>query len=189
MKNKRSAPFIVICEDAQHAAFARRFLRFSGIRNHHDLRIEYCEPGKQDAKQWIRDELPGELQGFRRYNAKNRSAERVLFVMADADDKTVEQRITYITSKCNPKPNTSENVCFIIPRWAVETWIKYFRGESADESKKILSKHKLRAPGDCWPEVKQLKKICDSGSLSKDAPDSLHKACSEFQRIRPALKR
>ena len=188
MKNKRSATFVVICEDVQHAAFAHRFLRLLGIKNQHDLRIEYCRPGQRDAKQWIRDELPGELQGFRRYNAKNRSSRRVLFVMADADDKTVEQRITSLTSKCNPKPNTSENVCFIIPHWAIETWIMYLRGESVDESEKILSRHKLRAPRACWPQVKQLKDMCDSDSLPKSTPDSLRKACTEFQRIRSALQ-
>ena len=186
MRNNRSARFIVVCEDKQHAVFARRFLKLSNINRYH-IRIEPCPPGTQDAKQWIRNNLPKELEGFRNYNAKNRSTERVLFVMADADNATVEERIADIASQCDPKPGTSDNVCFIIPRWAVETWIKYFREGSADESDRIRPQHKLSMPEDCWPQVQKLKDMCDSDSLSPDAPGSLRIACQQFQQIRSAL--
>ena len=189
MRNKSSAQFIIVCEDKQQDVFARRFLKFSKI-NRHNIYTKRCRNPKTtgDAKDWIRKNLPDQLQGFRSYTRKNKSTARILIVITDADDKTVEQRIKHITSECNPTPNSNENVCFIIPKWAIETWIMYLRDGQADESYKIQKKDRLKEEGLCLDHVKKLKDMCDSGSLSKDAPGSLHKACTEFQRIRSALQ-
>jgi len=184
--SSRSAWIILLCEDKQHEVFLRRFLKRSNIRNH-DFYISTSPPGEGDAKQWIRDNLPRQLAAFKNYNAKNRSAKRILCVMADADNKTVEQRIADITSSCKPTPH--ENVCFIIPRWAVETWLKYLRGESIDESVKIQPQDKCRRERECWSQVDKLKDMCDSGSLNEPAPDSLNKACVQFQQVRDVLQR
>ena len=190
MRNKGSVQFIIVCEDKQQDVFARRFLKLSKVERH-NIYTKRCQNPKTagDAKQWIKTNLPAQLQGFKSYNAKNKSTARVLLVIADADDKTVEQRIKHVTSGCSPKPNPNENVCFIIPKWAIETWIMYLRDGSADESYQIRSKDKLQRQRDCWPQVEKLKDMCDSSALLPDsAPDSLLKACTEFQRIRSVLQ-
>ncbi len=187
--SSRSVQCIVVCEDIQHEVFARRFLKLSKIQPH-NIRIRRCPNPKSggDAKHWIKTNLPDQLGGLKSYNTKNRFTALVLIVIADADDKTVEQRIKHVTSGCSPKPNPNENVCFIIPKWTIETWIMYLRDGSADESYRIRSKDKLKRERDCWPQVKQLKDMCDSNSLPQSAPDSLRKACTEFQRISSALQ-
>ncbi len=188
--SRRSVQCIVVCEDIQHEVFARKFLKLSKIQPH-NIRIRRCPNPKSggDAKHWIKTNLPDQLGGLKSYNARNSSTALVLIVIADADDKTVEQRIKHVTSGCSPKPNPNENVCFIIPKWAIETWIKHLRGESISESYRIRSKDKFtKNERACWPQVKQLKDMCDSDSLPKSALDSLRKACIEFQRIRSALQ-
>lgn len=185
--SSRSARIIVICEDTQHAVFVRRFLILSKLKGH-AIRVRKCPPGGQDAKQWIRQVLPGELKAFRNYNAKNPPGRRVLCIMADADNLTVNERIDGLSAGCDPKPDPSENVCFIIPRWAVETWIKYLRPEEFDESARIQRREKYRDARDCWAQVDVLKTMCDSGSLRSPAPPSLDDACQQFQRVRSVLQ-
>ena len=190
MRNKGSVQFIIVCEDKQQDVFARRFLKLSKVERH-DIYTRRCKNPKTvgDAKDWIKTNLPAQLQGFRNYNAKNKSAGRILLVIADADNQTVKQRIKHVTSGCNPKPKSSENVCFIIPKWAIETWIIHLRGESINESYRIQQKDRLKNnERACQPQVKKLKDMCDSNSLPANAPDSLRKACTEFQRIRSALQ-
>jgi len=178
--------FVIVCEDTQHEVFVRRFLRLSGVRNT-SIRVEKSPAGLQDARQWIRRFLPGELRAFRNYNARNRSANRMLIVVSDADNGTVEERTEYLTTECDPKPGDQEKVCFVIPRWSVETWLKYLRNEGYDESERTRRGDKWAKARDCHRQVDELKRMCDDRQLRSPAPPSLQMACTEFQRIRELL--
>jgi len=136
--------------------------------------------------------LPSELLAFRRYNAKNQSENRVLCVMSDADNLSPQGRIASLTQGCDPAvdtQNTDRNVCFVIPRWAVETWMLYLLGSPRDETARVTpsdkrqceDKEQLRS---C---VLKLKDACDAGSLPDTPPPSLLHACDEFHRITEVL--
>lgn len=181
-----SARIIILCEGTQDAVFLRRFLALSNVKGH-EIRVKHSPQGEGDAKKWIETVLPNELKGFRGYNAKNRSEKRILCVMADADDRTVAERIQQLAKGCDPRPSGSGNVCFIIPRWAVETWLQYLRGEQFDESVKIRPRDKYDNARDCWPQVDRLKAMCDSGTLDPPVPPSLSDACQQFQQMQSAL--
>jgi hypothetical protein len=185
--SSRSVRIIAICEDTQHEVFVRRFLKLSSV-NRHDVRVRKCPRGSQDAKQWIREVLPGELASFRSYKALNPRSAGIVCVMTDADNRTVRERINDVSAGCTPTPAANEDVCFIVPRWAVETWLKYLRGEDFDEDASIQRRDRYRNARDCWPQVDSLKAMCDSGTLRQPAPSSLDDACVEFQRVRSAFR-
>ncbi len=55
----------MLCEDTQHAAFARYFLELQGIHRR-EIRAKICPPGSQAASQWVVDTYSKELAEFRR---------------------------------------------------------------------------------------------------------------------------
>jgi hypothetical protein len=184
----RSARIVIVCEDTQHQLFARRVLKQLGVPNR-DVRIENAPRGTGDAKQWLREKgLPWEWPAFRWYCRKNSKKRRVLFVVADADDETVRQRIDDLTRECNPAPTIGDHVCFVVPKWAVETWFNFLRGESYDETVRIGRADKYSCAKDCFDVADELARLCQAHSLPPEAPDSLATACNRFAQIKPQLR-
>ncbi len=57
----RRVKIVLLCEDSQHEAFARRFLKGMGW-NTRELRVEKSPSASGSAEQWVREEFPNELR-------------------------------------------------------------------------------------------------------------------------------
>jgi len=184
----RSAKIIIVCEDIQQQVFARRVLTQLGVPKR-DLRIENAPRGMSDAKQWIREKgLPNEWAWFHRYCRKNSKNRRVLLVVSDADNKTVEQHARDLVDGCEPVPSIAEHVCLVAPKWSIETWFKFLRGEPYDETSRTTGADKHRHAKDCFRKADELARICQAQTLPPNTPDSLRKACRVFAQVKSQLK-
>lgn len=77
----RRVKIVLLCEDSQHEAFTRRFLKGVGW-NIRELRVEKSPSASGSAEQWVREEFPNELRIYRQRKARAASA---LIAMIDAD--------------------------------------------------------------------------------------------------------
>ena len=131
-----------------------------------------------------------ELKGLRQ-----RSASTILIAVIDADKESVAKHHEELSQACRqtdngPVPRTAdEPIVHIIPRRNIETWLAYLDGNVVDETveyKKSKYQYKGRE-SDCHSLVDRLAKRCKERTPLKDPPDSLSKACVEFERIRANL--
>jgi len=174
----RRVQIVLLCEDQQQQAFARRFLLRTGweIRS---IRVEMAPKGEGSAEKYVRKRFPTELAGHRRS-----SVSRVLMVMVDGDDRGVEQRIGELDVECKrqgcPVRTSDEAVLVFVPTWRIETWLAYLDGDTVDESKDDYPK--LPRPRDCRQHVAALVEMCRKRRLHEPAPSSLVAACAEYRR-------
>jgi hypothetical protein len=185
MKSRRVG-ITLLCEDSQHEAFIRRFLKKMGWETQ-GMRVEKNPAAKGAAEQWVRDLFPTELTNHRQRNKRARS---VLIAMIDADNKSVVDRIKEFEEVCKGRnvPFRSNNECaaFAIPKRNIETWIRYLSGEKVCEDENKSYSSKLTRERLCDPAVKNLVRLCQTAGLPSDAPDSLLAACEEYAtRIKP----
>jgi hypothetical protein len=176
--SRRTAKLVLLCEDAQHEAFARRFLVEEGWHPR-AIRVQRSPRGRGAGEQWVRARYPMELHTLRAVHVST-----VLAVMVDADGSTVQERVAALESSCAaagvPARKADDRVAIIVPRRNIETWLAYLDGEQVDESKVYPRLNRAR---DCINHVRVLKGMCDEGSLRVPAPPSLDTACLEYQRI------
>ena len=179
----RRVKIVLLCEDSQHEAFIRRFLRGMGW-NIRELRVEKSPLASGSAEQWVREEFPNELSIYRQRKARAASA---LIAMIDADSKGVQDRISELENECKSKQlpfrTDDEAVAIAVPKRNIETWIYFLNGEQVNEDTAYSKLHRERG---CKPAVDKLVKLCTSTGLAVDAPSALAKACDEYNiRIRP----
>lgn len=179
----RRVKLVLLCEDSQHEAFARRFLEGMGW-NTRELRVEKSPSAGGAAEQWVRNRFPVELKIFRERNHRAASG---LVAIIDADTREVYERINELESVCRstetPFRQTNEAVAVAVPRRNIETWIHYLNGTEVNENDDYP---KLERERGCRPAVAKLISLCRSTGLPADAPPSLGEACKEYQeRIRP----
>lgn len=179
----RRAQLVLLCEDDQHEAFARRFLKKAGWHGR-QLRVEKSPRGRGSAAQFIRERFPIELSAYRAY--RHRVA-RGLIVLVDGDRQGVQGRYAELTKSCEGKgiqpPAPDEQVAIIVPTWNVETWLAYLDGATVDETKHDYAR--LRRPRDCQRHVDQLFRMCQQNALRQPAPPSLEAACNEYRQRVP----
>lgn len=179
----RRVKIVFLCEDSQHEAFTRRFLKGMGW-NTRELRVKKSPSATGSAEQWVRREFPNELQIYRRRRPQAASA---LIAMTDADTKGVRDRILESETECKirrlPFRTRDEAVAIAVPKRNIETWIHYLNGEVVNED---ASYSKLGRERGCKPAVDKLIAFCTSTGLPADAPFSLSAACDEYAlRIKP----
>lgn len=92
----RRVKIVLLCEDTQHEAFTRRFLKGMGW-NTRELRVEISPLAGGSAEQWVRKSFPKELKLYRQRRLKAGSA---LIAMIDADTRNVEERINEFEDEC-----------------------------------------------------------------------------------------
>lgn len=183
--SKRRVEIVVLCEDSQHEAFIRRFLKGMGW-NTRVIRVEKSPSALGSAEQWVREEFPHELMAYRQRRQRAASA---LIAMIDADNKTVQDRIDEFEEACNSQQIAfrahEEAVAIAIPKRNIETWIHYLDGNTVDENRsKPYSR--LERARDCKPAANMLVQLCKTTGLPTDAPQALLTACDEYNaRIRP----
>lgn len=177
----RRVKIVLLCEDSQHEAFIRRFLKGMGC-NTRELRVEKSPSGRGAADQYVRNRFPKELEAYR-----HRRAMSALIAMIDADGNEVQGRISELKQECQSEGvlfrGPDEAVAIAVPKRNIETWIHYLNGEQVNETDKYL---KLGRARDCKPAVRKLLQLCRSTGLEEGAPPALVTACDEYRtRIRP----
>lgn len=181
-RSKRTARFVILCEDSQQAVFIKHFLKNHGFDNK-KMRFEIGSKGKGSGEQYVRTQYVEEVKFYRRISSYSPIGTS-LIVMIDADKHSVAERLHQLDlaleANSQSKRQSNEKIAIFVPKRNIETWIHYLMGESVDEEKAYS---KLPRQRDCKPYLKKLvEEICPTG-LPKDAPPSLHAACEELQRI------
>lgn len=179
----RKVQLVILCEDTQHEAFIRRFLRETGFSTNR-LRVEKAPDGRGSGAQFVRKRFPRELRTFR----EKRHIAQALIVMIDGDAKGLHARLKALGDACArhgvDMRHDDESVAVFVPTWCIETWFAYLDGETVDETRNNYPR--LSRERDCKRHVDTLARMCKSGQLRDPAPPSLQAACSEFtERLAP----
>jgi len=176
----RRVKIVLLCEDSQHEAFTRRFLKGMGW-NTRELRVEKSPSASGSAEQWVREKFPNELKFYRR---RRKLADSALIAMIDADSKDVQDRIDEFEDACRsmqiPFRCNDEAVAMVVPKLNIETWIHYLNGKPVNEKDEYP---KLDRERGCGLAVHHLVELCKSTGLKPDAPPALKAACIEYNRI------
>ncbi|MDA8377187.1 MAG: hypothetical protein M0Z50_09035 [Planctomycetia bacterium] len=176
----------MLCEDTQHAAFARYFLELQGIHRR-EIRAKICPPGSQAASQWVVDTYLKELAEYRR---RSNYQQLALAVMIDADNNSVAQRQAWLEQACDTAQISGrqgdEAVLYIVPQRNIETWFAYLRGDQINEHD-CYPRYKFES--DCRKDAGKLYQICRAGNLPPHFPESLRIACVEYQRLQNVIRR
>lgn len=174
---KRESKLVILCEDRQHEAFLRRFMKLEGWHPR-AMRVERSPNGRGSGEQWVRERYPKELQALRSSHVTAK-----LMVMIDGDRNSPAERGEAFDEACDaqevPRREADESVAYLVPTRNIETWIVYLRGEDVDEE---IAYPKLARERECVDAVKSLKEMCDAGALREPALPSLEEACGEYGR-------
>ncbi len=176
----RSVNIVILCEDRQHEAFARRFLKQAG-RGHRIQRVEVSPKGRGSAEQYVREQFVKELAYYR---ARRHRVGQALIVLIDADGRDAADRIKQVESNCvkagNERRQASERVAIFVPARNIETWLAYLDGKTVNENDKYP---RLDCERDCQRHVNCLHDMCRQEALRQPAPPSLEIACAEYHSI------
>lgn len=175
----RRTQIVLLCEDAQHEAFGRRFLEQCGWRKQ-QIRVERSPKGETCGEQWVRERYPGEVDGLRRSHVA-----RALVVLIDADKHTsrADQLEDSLRNHNLAERRDDEAIAILIPRRNIETWIHHLRGNAVDET---TAYPHLTRERECIDAVKTLKARCDQGEPVVTSPPSLQQACLEWRNRIPS---
>ena len=176
----RNVQIVLLCEDAQHETFVRRFLNRMGWSTRR-LRVERAPGGRGSAEQFVRARFPSELAEHRR----RAHVTQALVVVIDGDHRRVVGRQAELDEACRESEvhvrRAGERVLLLVPTWNVETWIAYLDGQTVDEMRRDYPR--LQRPRQCQQHVDSLAAMCRGDGLRAPAPPSLEAACAEYQRL------
>lgn len=179
MTTRRRVQCVLLCEDRQHEAFVRRFLKAAGVVT--NPRMLYVEPfpcGFGAADKFVEEAYVTELDACRRSHVAT-----TLLVVTDGDAAGVSGRLRRLDAACkrqNVAARSSEDsVAVFVPTWNIETWLAYLDGETVEEDRKDYPK--LPRPRECRRHVGVLVEMCRRGALRTPAPESLQAACEEYR--------
>ncbi len=180
----RSVQLVVLCDDLQHATFARRFLEKAGWSARR-MRVELAPGGRRSAEQYVRQRFPTELKAYR---SRRQQVTQALVVMVDGDRYGVQGRLKQFDKACRksnvPRRKPDDRVAIVVPTWNIETWFAYLGGQTVDESRADYPR--LHRQRDCQPYVEALDAMCRAGQLRSPAPGSLEAACQVYNsRLAP----
>ncbi len=178
----RKVQLVLLCEDSQHEAFVRRFLKKAGW-NTRSLKVEKAPQGRGAGEQFVRKRYPVELAAQRR-----RHAAQALVVMIDGDVAGVTARLQTLNETCIAQKiavrAADEPVAVFVPTRNIETWFAYLDGTQIDETQQYPRLAKER---ECKEHVEALHAMCQAGQLRQPAPASLQAACNEYERLREVV--
>ena len=174
----RNANVVILCEDRQQEAFARRFLKRAGY-NPRRFRVEISPKAKGSAEQFVRLQFPKELEYYR---SKQHKVGQLLIAVTDADRQDVADRIRQIHQQVKEadmeERQIDEKVAIFVPSRNIETWLAYLDGQTVNEDDTYP---KLDHEGECQRHVDSLYEMCQQGSLRLPSPPSLDGACREYR--------
>ena len=173
----RRAQLVLLCEDAQHEAFARRFLSVIGWETR-AIRVEKAPAGGGAAEQFVRRRFPVEVRAHR-----SRPVSQALVVVMDGDSAGVAVRLRQLSDACADAGvewrTDDEKIALFIPTWNIETWLAYLGGERVNEDRSDYPR--LARERECRDHVQILLEMCRAGRLREPSPSSLRSACDEYQ--------
>lgn len=172
----RRVQLVLLCEDRQHEAFARRFLNEMGWETR-SMRVEKAPGGRGAGEQFVRKRFAVELKAHR-----SRPVSQALVVLIDGDAGGISARLQQLDQACR-EANVAERadddrVGIFVPTWNIETWLAYLAGEIVMESKPDYPR--LPRERDCQSHVGELARMCRDEKLREPAPPSLEAACGEY---------
>jgi len=178
----RRVQLVLLCEDSQHEAFSRRFLREMGWDTR-AIRVEKAPGGRGAGEQFVRERYPVELNAHR-----SRHVSQALVVVIDGDSEGVAARLRQLDQACReaaiPERTPNEAVALFVPTWSIETWLAYLDGESVAEDRSGYPR--LARQRECQGNVDELARMCRAGRLRQPALPSLEAACGEYNaRLAP----
>ena len=170
---------ILICEDRQHSAFARRFLKKMG--DPRIVRSLISPSGVGSAERWVHECYVTEVKAHRQASYIK---DRALLVVIDEDTQSTKPRAksladALVAEGVAPR-GKDEAIMLAIPERNIETWLAYLEGADVDPTRSYPKRKRQR---ECQPMVDALQEMCDRGALREPAPPSLKTACVEFTRI------
>ena len=176
--SRQRVQYVLVCEDQQQEAFARRFLRQANIvRDLHQLRVERSPGGRGAADRFVQETYVAELDAARRSHVAS-----TLLLLTDGDAMGVEGRLRRLDEACERRGvaarSPTDRAAVFVPTWNIETWLAYLDGETVEESRKDYPR--LPRPRDCQRHVGALVEMCRQGALRQPAPKSLEAACDEY---------
>jgi hypothetical protein len=167
---------VLLCEDKQHEAFARRFLNETGWETR-SMRVEKAPGGRGAGEQFVRKRFPVELKAHR-----SRPVSQALVVLVDGDADGISARLQQLNQACREavvaERAGNDRVAIFIPTWNIETWLAYLDGEEVTEEKPDYPW--LSRERDCRRHVDELARMCRDGKLREPAPAALEAACDEY---------
>jgi hypothetical protein len=162
----RTVNVVILCEDRQHEAFARRFLEKAGVVTR-NLRVEISPQGRGSAEQFVRTRYSKELAFYR---SRRHRVQQALLVIIDADGQQVADRIHQVEKDAEATGDggrrDDERVAIFVPARNIETWLAYLDGEHVNESD---SYPRLPRPRDCQRHVETLWEMCQEAVLRQAA--------------------
>jgi len=175
--SRRRVRLVLLCEDRQHEAFARRFFESMGWEKR-QLEVIRSPKGRGAAEQWVRAEYPAQVQ-------KLRSAPHIdggLAVLIDEDlggpgsrEKDLAMALQGVGA---PPLGDTERVALAAPARNIETWFAYLKGDEVDE---VTAYPRLAQERACRPMAATLTAMCRGRQLRDPAPPSLDRACAEYR--------
>jgi hypothetical protein len=174
----RNVQVVILCEDRQHEALARRFLARAGTQ-FRVQRVERSPKGRGSGEQFVRERYPKELAYYR---ARKHRVGQALVVVVDADMSGVAARIEQletanVEAKGEPR-RAEERVAIFVPARNIETWFAYLDGQTVNQTDEY---RRLERERDCQRHVDALYEMCQRKALRAPAPPSLEAACVEYQ--------
>jgi hypothetical protein len=174
----RGVNVVIVCEDRQHEAFARRFLGQAG-KGLRVQRVEVSPKGRGSGEQFVRARFAKELAYYR---GRQHRREQALIVVLDADARDVAGRIEEIeeaaTQGGQDRRRPGERVAIFVPARNIETWLAYLGGKAVNENDTYPRLERAR---ECKRHVEHLYEMCQQGALREPAPPSLKAACTEYR--------
>lgn len=179
--SNRAARMVILCEDSQQYTFIYRLLKALGFPRNR-IRVERAQEGEGAADQYVRTHYPDEVAVYRRKSARMRFG---LVTAIDADTEAVQDRYRELDDALEEAEQAhrrnKEEICVLVPKREIETWIYALFGERVDEDTKYA---KLENEGDCQPAVEQLVEYLQDGWPNELLP-SLERGCSELDTRLP----
>jgi hypothetical protein len=131
----------VLVEDERQRQFIYRFLATAGC-NLRQISFELSPSGQGSGEQWVRENFARLAKKCRARNARHARESTGMFVMLDADKRSVQQHLSELdaalVAEGQPKhDSTKDAIARLIPKWSIETWILFLVANGA--SKPLLS--------------------------------------------------
>lgn len=180
----KASQIVVLCEDEAQKISVWRFLKTGWKVNRRLLRVVPFPAGSGSRKQHVEKNIVAESIEFRRRSAKTKT---MLIVVRDVDEEETEKVRRKLEGLIKPPREEEEAICFLLPKWHIETWLAYLDGEEVDESKKRQYKRKYQADKVDHKLIDSLAQKCRNREPLANPPDSLARACEEFEQLRRHL--
>ncbi len=180
--HKRKVKLLIVCEDVQQSAFARRYFKKCGFHSRR-IRVRHNPAGAGSGEQFVRQRLVHEVKLYRQKSSYGHGG-IALVAIIDADTMSVQERLEQINSALEQERieriEQNEKIAIFIPKRNIETWIRFATDSNVNED---INYPKLKKIRSCKHEVDlYINKICRDG-VPHDAPSSLVHACDELRKI------